>query len=145
MNDARRRKKALNEFKDSIEELLEKFSDAGESVHELYLLIRYLEKMDTNSISDNISSINANKHVPVPDKSTGEPSGNGNSGNGNSGNNYTTSNLSIDELASALTSAIRNALDNATVTKSNRIEPDSASPFADVINAIQSGYKIDLM
>lgn len=59
-DDAEKRKKAINEFKDSIEELLQKFSGADQSISNLYHLVMTLQNMDPNRVSEVVSSLNFN-------------------------------------------------------------------------------------
>lgn len=61
-DDQEKRKKAIDEFKDSIEDLLKKFSGADNSISKLYELIMALQNMDANKVSSIIASMNLNNY-----------------------------------------------------------------------------------
>lgn len=59
-DDSEKRKKSIDEFKDSIEQLLQKFSGADQSISNLYHLVMALQNMDANRVSEVVSSLNFN-------------------------------------------------------------------------------------
>ena len=140
MRDADKRKKAIDEFKDSITELLEKFSGASESIHELYSLVRYLETMDSNKISANVSSINVTRSgSPAPAAQSASY------GSGGSPERTREPQMKIDDLIKGLTSAIRNAMDGATLTATtNVVMDDPDNPFTPLVSAMNTGYSLSL-
>lgn len=137
IDESGKRKRAIDDFKNSITELLEKFSNAGESVHELYVLVKYLENMDSGKISNNVSSIRTNMNTV----SNNQYDGQGNINNVTIQQNQ----LNIEDFASAFTSAIRNALDGATLKRRGTLDIDPTSQFSDIVNILQGGYEIDIM
>ena len=140
MSDSNRRKKAIDEFKDSIEELLKKFSNAGDSVHELYELVTQLEHMDGDKISDNISKINTKKG------GTSTTQNDGTSTTQNKQNTQTSQSIDADTLASAFEVAIRNALAGMTIKNTDSASFATGSgTIDDVVTAISEiSYKVEI-
>ena len=147
MSDSNRRKRAINEFKDSIEELLKKFSNAGDSVHELHELVTQLENMDGDKISDNISKINVKKGGPSTTQNGGASQyTQNNQGAQNTQSIQTSQSIDPGVLASALEVAIRNALTGMTIKNTDSASFASGSgTIDDVVTAISEiSYKVEI-
>lgn len=136
-----RRKRAIDEFKDSITDLLQKFSGAGESVHELYMLVKYLEDMDAGKISSNVSKINVARASAATSYSA-------DGGASYSGQTITErsvvndNNYSPSVLSSELANAIKKVFDGAKLRK----EPTThtTAVFGGGTTCFGGGYEIDL-
>ena len=127
-----KRKKNIEDFGKSIEDLLKKFDNADKSIGNLYNLVMALQNMDSNRVSSIISSMNLNNYKGSNTVQPAQPAV----------QNITPVQKTI--TSADIANAIRDALDGMHITGGTMSENQSMDDSANAIVAALRNLRLDL-